>query len=306
MKWQRHGVVWAPGGQRPWAHSHATCPTPLRRRDGSWRVFLQCRDGRGIGRVAWIDLDPQDPRRVIGEAAQPALDIGTPGSFDDNGVFPTSVLRADDGCVWLYYVGFELGHHIRYRLLTGLAVSEDDGDSFQRVSAMPVLERSEAEPAFRCGTFVRRDADRFRMWYVAGGGWETLHGKALPLYDLRYSESADGVRWPPQGEVVMPLQPSEHGFGRPWVRATSDGEEMFYSVRRRESAGHRLGHARSPDGRRWQRLDHDIGLWPQAGEWDSDSQCFAAPIESAGRQWLLYNGNDFGATGVGIAQRLDT
>lgn len=305
MKWQRHGVIWRPSGERPWAASHATCPTPLQRRDGCWRVFLQCRDARGVGRVAWIDLDPQDPRRVIGASVQPALDIGAPGCFDDNGVFPTSVLRAADGRVWLYYVGFELGHHIRYRLLTGLAVSDDDGESFRRVSSMPVLERSDAEPTFRCGTFVRRDGERFRMWYVAGGGWETLHGKRVPLYDLRYGESSDGVHWPAQGEVVMPLQPSEHGFGRPWVRATSAGEEMFYSVRQREPAGHRLGLARSPDGRHWQRLDQELGLRPQAGAWDGESQCFAAPIESAGREWLLYNGNDFGATGVGIAERLD-
>jgi len=305
MKWQRHGVIWRPEGRRPGAVSHATCPTPLLRRDGTWRVYLQCRDAHGVGRVTWIDLDPLDPRRVMSASTRPALDIGAPGGFDDNGVFPTSVLRAADGRVWLYYVGFELGHHIRYRLLTGLAVSDDDGDSFSRVSAMPVLERTDAEPHFRCGTFVRRDGERFRMWYVAGGDWETLHGKAMPLYDLRYSESADGVHWPAQGEVVMPLKSTEHGFGRPWVRATADGDEMFYSVRRRDPAGHRLGLARSRDGRQWQRLDHEIGLWPQAGEWDGDSQCYAAPIASVGREWLLYNGNDFGAAGVGIAERLD-
>ena len=41
------------------------------------------------------------------------------------------------------------------------------------------------------------------------------------------------------------------------------------------------------------------------GEWDGDGQCFAAPIEAGGRHWLLYNGNDFGGTGVGLAERLD-
>jgi predicted GH43/DUF377 family glycosyl hydrolase len=305
MKWQRHGVIWQPSGQRAWARSHATCPTPLTRLDGSLRVYLQCRDAAGVGRITWIDLDPNDPRRVVGEAGEPVLDIGAAGCFDDNGVFPTSVLRLPDGRVFLYYVGFELCHHIRYRLLTGLAVSDDDGQTFRRMSATPVLERSDAEPHFRCGTFVRREGNRFCMWYVAGGGWESIAGKSMPVYDLRCSESADGMHWPAQGERVMPLGAAEHGFGRPWVWGGEGDYQMFYSVRRREPAQQRLGYARSPDGRRWQRLDHEIGMWPHAGQWDGDGQCYAAPIVAGGRHWLLYNGNDFGGTGLGLAERVD-
>ena len=62
MEWRRHGVIWQPAGNLGWARSHASCPTPLQRRDGSWRVFLQCRDDRGVGRIGWIDLDPDDPQ----------------------------------------------------------------------------------------------------------------------------------------------------------------------------------------------------------------------------------------------------
>jgi hypothetical protein len=306
MKWQRHGVVWRPRGDRAWARSHATCPTPLLRRDGGLRVYLQCRDDAGVGRITWIDLDPNDPRRVIGEATEPLLDIGAPGAFDDNGVFPTSVLRAPDGRVFLYYVGFELCHHIRYRLLTGLAISADDGQTFRRTAATPVLERSDAEPHFRCGTFVRHEGGRYRMWYVAGGEWDTIAGKSVPVYDLRHAESPDGLAWPAQGEPVLPLDAArEHGFGRPWITGGAGAYEMFYSVRRRQPAGHRLGHARSRDGIVWHRMDDELGLSPQAGAWDGQDQCYAAPIVAAGRQWLLYNGNDFGATGVGLAERLD-
>jgi predicted GH43/DUF377 family glycosyl hydrolase len=304
MQWRRHDVIWCPGGELAWARSHATCPTPLQRRDGVLRVYLQCRDAAGVGRIGWIDLDPDDPRRVIAQASEPVLDVGAAGCFDDNGVFPTSVLRTPDGRVLLYYVGFELCHHIRYRLLTGLAISHDDGDTFTRISTMPVLERSAAEPHFRCGTFVRHEAGRFRMWYVAGGAWETIGGKPMPLYDLRAAESADGIHWPERGECVMPLDAAhEHGFGRPWVTGSDGDYEMFYSVRRR-AGGHRLGHARSRDGLRWRRLDGGLGLAPQAGAWDGDGQCYAAPVRAGGRRWLLYNGNDFGRTGVGLAEQV--
>src|SRR5262249_36825669 len=147
--------------------------------------------------------------RVLRSAAAPVLGPGAPGAFDDNGVFPTCAVPLPDGRVFLYYVGFELGHHVRYRLLTGLAVSEDGGDSFVRVRRPPILERSPAERLFRCGPQVTRGADgRFRMFYVAGSEWETIAGKAMPVYGLRELESADGVAWPEAGRVVMDPDPA--------------------------------------------------------------------------------------------------
>jgi hypothetical protein len=305
VEWRKHGVVWRPDGSLPWARTHATCPTPLVRADGSLRIYLQSRDAGNVGRIGWVDVDPEDPRRVLATATEPVLDVGVPGSFDDNGVFPTSALALPDGRVFLYYVGFELCHHIRYRLLTGLAVSTDGGDRFERIGATPILERSDAEQHFRCGPHVLRDGDGFRMWYVAGSGWETIDGKAMPVYDIRHLASADGVRWADAGRVVLPVRAAhEHGFGRPWVVRDGDGWRMHYSVRRRSPARYRLGLARSHDGLDWERCDDALGLDVSPGAWDGDSIEYGAEIDAGGRTWLLYNGDDFGATGFGVAERV--
>ena len=305
MRWLKHGVVWTPSGSHWWARTHATCPTPLRLGDGTLRVYLQCRDEHNVGRIGFVDLDPNDPRKVIRESHEPVLDIGVPGSFDDNGVFPTAVVRVPDGRIFLYYVGFELCHRIRYRLLTGLAISVDDGNSFQRVQATPILERSDSEQFFRCGPWVEHEGGRFRMWYIAGSAWETIDGKQMPLYDIRYAESEDGVRWPASGQLVMPVAlDNEHGFGRPVVRRSPDGLRMFYSIRKRNPARYRLGYAESADGLAWRRRDGDLGLDVTEGAWDGETVCYGVDIEAGGKTWLLYNGNDFGGTGFGIAEQV--
>ena len=306
MKWHKHGVVWRPDGTRPWARSHATCPTPLVHRDGALRVFVQCRDEHNVGRIGWVDLDPEDPRRVIDYAREPVLDVGARGSFDDNGVFPTSVLALPDGRVFLYYVGFELCHHIRYRLLTGLAVSDDDGQTFRRWRTTPILERSPAEPHFRCGPFVLHEEGAFRMWYVAGSRWDAVNDKPMPVYDIRHLRSADGVTWPDEGRVVLTIDHErEHGFGRPYVLQSESGYRMHYSVRQRRPARYRLGYARSHDGLHWQRADDEIGLDVSPGSWDGDAIEYGAELAAGGRTWLLYNGDDFGAAGFGIAERVE-
>ena len=303
MKWLKHGVVWTPSGSRWWARTHATSPTPIWLDGDTLRVYVQCRDADGVGRVGYVDLDPTDPRRVIRESEAPVLDIGEPGTFDDNGVFQTTVLRVPDGRLFMYYVGFELCRRIRYRLLAGLAISDDDGETFERIQTTPILERGPGEEHFRCAPWVAMDGGRFRMWYVAGGSWEQIGDKRLPVYDLRYIESADGMHWPSHGRVVLPVNlADEHGFGRPVVRQGQDGYRMIYSIRRRDPAGYRMGFATSPDGLQWQRHDHMIGLDVSDTGWDADSVEFGVDVDAAGKTWLLYDGNDFGGTGFGIAE----
>lgn len=303
MQWKKHGVVWQPDGSKAWARRHATCPTPLWLNDGTLRLYIQCRDEHNVGRVGYVDVDPEEPGRVIRVSDKPVLNVGEAGCFDDNGVFQTSVLKDRDGRIRMYYAGFELSHRIRYRLLTGLALSEDGGETFHRIQKTPILERSDAEPFFRCGSFVRQDDEGYYVWYVAGGQWVNIEGKAMPVYDLRYLESKDGIYWPDEGRIVLPIIDSnEHGFGRPYVLCDENQYRMFYSIRKVTPNAYRLGYAESDDGIHWLRKDDELGLDVSREGWDSESVEYAAVVETGGRTWMFYNGNDFGGTGFGVAE----
>jgi len=233
------------------------------------------------------------------------IDVGVPGTFDDHGVVPVSVVKAQDGRVFLYYVGFELCRAVRYRLFTGLAISEDNERSFYKPQATPVLERSTAELYFWCGSHALYDAGRFRLWCVGGRSWLELGHKSVPIYDMKYLESEDGLTWGSTGKTIMPLDPTrEHGFRRPYVVAKSDGDyEMFYSVRSLEHQNYRLGYATSLDGLSWRRRDSEIGIEPSAEGWDSEAQCFPAVLSVERQQYMFYNGNNFGESGFGAAIR---
>jgi hypothetical protein len=203
----------------------------------------------------------------------------------------------------MYYVGFELCEKIRYRLFTGLAVSEDDGISYRRLQETPVLDRSPAEQFFRCGPHVLLENGVFRMWYIGGSEWTSVDGKSLPCYSMKYLESHDGMHWPACGASALELRgEDEHGFGRPWVlRAIQGGYELFYSIRRRSVKGYRLGYAASVDGRTWHRQDDAMGLDVSRSGWDSEAVMYGAVVRIGGRTYIFYNGNDFGRTGFGVA-----
>lgn len=303
MKWKKLGVVWKPDEQLWWAQQYATCPTPLLINDKILRIYLQSRDAKGVGRIGYIDVDPHNPLNVLTIAKKPALDIGEPGCFDDNGVFQTSIIKVGEK-MRMYYVGFEICHHIRYRLLTGVAESHDGGITFKRLKKTPILERSSKELYFRCGPFVRvGEKGNFQMWYISGSEWEEIDGKMMPVYNLRYMESRDGIHWPEEGEIALELDRNkEHGFGRPYIVKKKDHYQMFYSIRKNNPRAYRLGYAESHDGTHWKQKDEEMGLDVSEEGWDSESVEYSAIVDIGEQTYCFYNGNDFGATGVGVAE----
>ena len=301
MRWSRRGVIFKPDGSSVWATHAALQPTPLRLSDAVVRLYLGLRDGTGIGRVGFIDVDAHNPSRVLSVSREPALDIGPPGAFDDNGVVPSAVV-AHGGRVYLYYAGYQLGVKIRFTVFGGLAVSDDGGNSFRRLSPVPALDRTADELFFRVAHSVLLEDGVWKVWYGGGSSWRVEAGKALPVYDIRYLESKDGVTFPGPGRVVMTNgHPDEHRVARPYVIRHAGLYKMFYSVGT-VSNGYRLGYAESPDGLHWERKDESLGLAPSPDSWDSQMMAYSSVVLSGDRTFLFYNGNDYGATGVGYAE----
>jgi hypothetical protein len=304
QSWEKLGRVWVASGDLPWARTHATLPTSKMLDEERIRVFVACLDEAKVGRVGYVDVAARDPRQVLAVAERPALDVGAPGTFDDNGVNPLWLVE-HEGRLYLYYVGWQLGTRVRYYLFCGLAVSEDGGQSFARVSQAPLLDRTDGELFVRTAPCVRCEDGVWKMWYIGGDSWVEGRGKQLPRYGLRYLESDDPRCWRGPGRLVMDVRGGdEHGFGRPFVvrDAVENGGRyrMWYSVRT-ISAGYRLGYAESPDGLEWKRMDEAVGIGPSAAGWDSEMVCYSFLQPTRYGTYLFYNGNDYGATGFGVA-----
>jgi hypothetical protein len=279
-------------------------PTPILINKDIIRIYLTSLDSHGIGRPIFIEVSSSDPTVVLNECLTPILEVGRPGTFDDNGIMVTSVVKVDESTFYMYYAGFELSDKVRYRILTGMAISTDGGLTFARFSDVPILERSNKELYFRGGPFVLKRGDHFRMWYVAGSSWTIISGKQMPIYVLKYIESKDGFTWPSQGTTVMEIGGNdEHGFGRPWVVDSSNGDlEMYYSIRRMSLGAYRLGFATSIDGLIWSRNDKYMNLDVQAGSHASTAIMYSAVINTGEKTYCFYNGDNFGEYGFAAAE----
>jgi predicted GH43/DUF377 family glycosyl hydrolase len=306
MQWGKRGRVFVANDQEGWRRSHAYLPTPFRISESTIRVYTAFLDEEKFGRIGYVDVSAEDPITVFSVSAQPVLDLGTAGCFDDCGVAPSSVVRRGDE-IWLYYQGFQRTVRVPYLIYSGLAISRDNGNTFERVSQAPVLDRSPTGLLVRSAPFVlppESPSEPWRMWNCSGSesfvrardGW-------APIYGLAYTESCDGIRWNSLDTVaIAPNWPDEFGIARPYVRKKGALYEMFYSVRS-ESNVYRLGYATSHDAVEWKRRDAEIGIDVSEAGWDSEMIAYPSIIETEFGEYLFYNGNRNGAAGFGVAVR---
>ena len=299
MKWQKRGLVYAPSGEKSWARTHAYIPTPDLLNDDVIRIYFTALDEQKFGRIGYVDLDANDPTRVIAEGAEPILDLGRLGAFDDSGVTPSCVLNVE-GKKYLYYVGWQRCERVPYMIFVGLAISDDDGLRFKRASAAPILERTDEEPFLRSSNSVLYDEGRFKTWYVSALDWTRVDDVLVPTYVVGYAESADGVNWKSLGRPAVSFKDEdEYGLGRPWVIKDRGSYRMWYSIRSR-TAPYCIGYAESADGVAWIRRDEEVGLERSAEGWDSEMICFPCVLSVKGQLRMFYNGNRHGSTGIGL------
>ena len=300
MIWKKLGLVYVANGEYPWAKSHAYIPTSIMLDELKIRVYVAFLDKDKVGRIGFVDIDASNPLRILKVSEKPVLDIGLPGTFDDNGVTPICIVKSGKK-LYLYYVGWQLGLKVRYFLFAGLAISNDYGESFQRYSQVPILDRSDRELFTRSAAWVRQEDNGWKMWYVVGQKWISVNNKQVPTYNVRYLESADGLSWGKQGTVCLELaNENEYGFGRPFVIQENGIYKIWYSIRT-ISKGYRLGYGESSDGLIWTRKDDQVGIDVSASGWDSEMICFACIQQTKYGTYMFYNGNNYGETGFGFA-----
>jgi predicted GH43/DUF377 family glycosyl hydrolase len=300
MKWIKQGLVYCPDGSIDWAQHYAIPPTPLLVGSDRLRMFLSFCDANTVGRAGYVDVDPANPMRILAISKKPILDVGKPGRFDENGVLPTCVLPVGE-TLYMYYVGYQLGQKVRYYQFAGLAISTDGGETFERAQEVPVIDRSNGEAVNRTSAYVMLENRKFKMWYVGGSEWTVGNGKSLPVYNMRYIESDDGIHWPTNGTVCLDYKnDDEHALGRPWIVKEDGTYKMFFSSRT-YSKSYRLGYAESPDGVNWRRKDEAVGIDVSEEGWDSEMIAYASIFKWKEQTYMFYNGNNCGSTGFGYA-----
>lgn len=295
MRWRKLGMVFAPEGDRAWMVSHAANPVADHLEGDVFRIYFSCRDRENRSHVGTVDmLLTGHSTRVLDISTVPTLAPGAAGLFDDSGISMGCLVR-DGARRWLYYTGWNLGVTVPWRNSIGLAVSAGPGLPFIKVSRAPILDRSDDDPFNLSYPWVLREDGLWRMWYGSNTAWgpSTDHMRHV----IKYVESEDGLHWRRPGRVALALEgENETAISRPCVRRGEEAYQMWFCHR---SSKYRIGYAVSCDGLNWER--QPVGLDVSPSGWDSEEMAYPHVFDHAGTLYMLYNGNNYGRDGFGLA-----
>ena len=125
MPWIQRGVIFTPDSSKEWSRTHAQAPSAIELEHGI-RIYYGTRDAHNRSRTSFVDVDRNDPTRILYIHDRPVMDLGKPGTHDEDGVIASQILRVDDE-LWMYYGGVSKGGSVPYRMSIGLARSRDGG-----------------------------------------------------------------------------------------------------------------------------------------------------------------------------------
>ena len=279
------------------------------------RIYFSTRavdpvNNKYLSHIAFVDMK-KNLRDIIRTSTDTVIPLGDLGCFDEHGIFPMSVMRHGNA-VYGYTCGWNRRTSVSVDTAVGLAISHDNGLTFQRIGDGPVLAASLHEPYLVGDVFVKVINGIFHMWYIFGTGWKKFSPESMPdrTYKIGHATSKDGIEWTKEEarSIIPDRIGADESQALPTVISIGQRHHMFFcyresfDFRQTKGRGYRIGHAWSDDLLNWTRDDKNPQLEGSPGEWDSDMQCYPHVFECDGKVFLLYNGNEFGRYGFGLAE----
>jgi len=303
--WEKKGIIFTPEKGSDLIRSHTQIPTALVLEDRI-RIYFATRPRPGLSQTTYMDVDSNDPKKIIYVHDQPILELGEAGMFDEHGIMPNHVLALNDR-VYLYYVGWSRRESVDYSNWIGLAVSDDSGRTFRKKYQGPVVDRTPWETLSATGIYTIHHEDQWHMWYATGTAWKMVNHRLEHTYELRAGLSADGVHWERQNQKIFPNVVPDESNTRPSVHRLDNKWHMWFCYRgiegfRDGKDGYRIGYAWSDDLKRWHRNDTLAGIDLSPKGWDSKMMAYPYVVKVKDRLWMFYNGNGFGQSGFGYAE----
>jgi hypothetical protein len=314
MKWKKLGKIF-----EPMAHDwhdefigFAQSPQTIVF-DDFVRVYFSIRkndtNGKFISHIQYVDFE-YDMKTIRKISNHQVLGPGKMGCFDEHGVFPMNVLRVKDK-IFGYTNGWTRRVSVSVETGIGFTISHDNGETFERIGDGPIMSATTNEPVLVGDPFVQQFDGLFHMWYLFGLGWKK-YSDAPPdrIYKIAHATSKDGLDWVKEEgvQIISDKLNDDECQALPTVIYRNNKYHMYFcyrssvDFRKNKNNGYRLGYASSSDLMTWTRDDNKAGIGVSEDDWDSDMQCYPHIFKVKDKIYLLYNGNEFGKHGFGIAE----
>lgn len=225
------------------------------------------------------------------------IPLGKPGSFDSHGIMPSSIVTLEDETKYMYYVGWSKRTDVPYWNSTGLAISKDNGNTWEKYSEKSIFQGDGGNWVGTVDIILGKDEygfDIFDMFY-SSCEWENINGNYEPTYNIKNAWGSFGKIWFPK-DFSLNLKENEGGI----ASFRLIGDKFFYS--KRNKSDYRTNPKNSYkiyscdlDGN-----NEQLELEPSG---DEIMCAYPFVVEEEDKYVMFYN-SDFGKSGISYAIKM--
>ena len=141
MKWIKQGLIFDVNNRNDWMISSAMVPFAEKIDNDMYRIYFSTKNKQNYSLTAFIEIDINEPKKILSISEKPVLVPGELGCFDDSGTMGSCLVNHQD-VQFLYYIGWNEGVTVPYRNSIGLAIKQKHEKSFKKYSKGPILDRT--------------------------------------------------------------------------------------------------------------------------------------------------------------------
>lgn len=298
--WHKIGRIFNPNLLEKIGYSYAAVPFVNSINDDVLEVYFTSRDHSNKSYLFSATFSISNNFSLLDFKKSPLLSPGDLGEFDEYGVMGCQSININNN-KFLYYIGWNLGTSVPFRNSIGLA--EFKNNNWIKKFSGPILDRSIYDACFVASSNVIKIDNQFIMYYLSCDSWNLINDKIIHKYNIKIATSENGINWNRDGKIAIDYQtPYEYAFSTPRVIKENKIYKMWYSYRASEhNTFYKIGYAESYNGFDWNRKDNLQTLDTSLTGWDSDMVCYPFIFNIGNTMYMLYNGNQYGKTGFGLA-----
>jgi hypothetical protein len=264
----------------------AQLPTAYFDNNGVLRILYSHRvDKRSHVGELWVE--PENNFKLYSN--KPSLITPSePGLFDSAGVMPSCVYKIRD-TYRLWTTGWNCREDVPYGHAIGLMFRNEGEEEWRRYSKGPALDRNVAVPFLANSAFaVEQHNGECALQFCNGTGWDGDF--ATYKIDFAIADSVYGTWKVHRTDIGY----DESANSRPFCEKKS-----IWFAHKKKDTNYRIAHWTLDMN--WEEQSDDVLPRGGTGDFDSDMVCYPWIFEHEGRRYMLYNGNGYGETGIGLA-----
>ena len=300
MYWEKLGNIYDPrkiNGKHHKLISHASNPTPMRIDKDIYRIYFSGRDIYNRSSISAFDFNVKK-MEIIKNFHQPLFSYGAKNSYYSHGVSPCCFYKVKN-ILYLLFMGWHIPKNQHWEGQIGRLQVEKNG-SLSYKDKNPILSKNAEDPISLSYPFILKKSESdYLIWYGSTISWDCGNGEMLHI--IKGASSKDGIQWDFNKSVLPYSIGKLQAFSRPTVIKNNGYIEMWFSYRKNKNTKYRIGYAHTKNYKNWTIENKIVGIDVSKNGWDNDMVCYPYVFKHQGAKYMLYNGNGFGKTGIGIA-----